>query len=329
MHMKKPLLHHLQDYFFPHPRNDHRPHVFSAVSVAALLLAVVLLEGAYLLQTRFVFIKTDFLASVLPGVLVTLTNEERAAKGVPGVIEDAILNAAAQAAAEDMAANGYFAHISPDGKDPWYWLDQAGYRYSYAGQNLAVNFVDSENVQSAWMESPTHRANILKPEYTYVGFGTANGMYEGQMTTFVVEFFAAPARAEAAPAIAVAEPALTPTKPAPASTTAVLVLGDQVESTDVAATAPVSLSTNWFSSLSTAPFQTSTVVLTALLALIGFLLGIAVFMRGKFQHPSVVMGGALLVFFISGALIMSAVLVGSPIISTSDGQPASAFVALQ
>lgn len=327
--MKKPILHHLQDYFFPHPRNSHRPHVFSAVSVAALLVAIVLLEGAYLLQTKFVFIKTDFLASVLPGVLVTLTNEDRAAKGVPGVIEDAILNAAAQAAAEDMAANGYFAHVSPDGKDPWYWLDQAGYRYSYAGQNLAVNFVDSENVQSAWMESPTHRANILKPEYTHVGFGTANGMYEGQMTTFVVEFFAAPAptSVKTTPTVAVAEPA--PAKPVPASTTEVLVLGDQVKSADVAATAPASASANWFSSLSTAPFQTFTVVLTALLALIGFLLGIAVFMRGKFQHPSVVVGGALLVFFISGALVMSAVLVGSPIISTSDGQPASAFVALQ
>src|SRR5512146_777130 len=145
--MKKPLLHHLSDYFFPHPRNAHKPHLFSAASVAVLVFAIVLLEGAYLVQTMFVFLKTDFLASVLPSTLVALTNQDRAAQGLAGVTEDPMLDAAAQAAANDMAAKGYFAHTSPDGKDPWFWLDQAGYRYSYAGQNLAVNFTDSSNVE--------------------------------------------------------------------------------------------------------------------------------------------------------------------------------------
>ena len=123
---------------------------------------------------------------------MVLTNQDRAVHGLTGVTEDALLDAAAQYAAEDMAANGYFSHVSPDGKDPWYWLNQVGYRYSYAGENLAVNFTDSEDVQTAWMESPTHKANIMKREYTHVGFGTANGIYEGKETTFVVEFLAAP-----------------------------------------------------------------------------------------------------------------------------------------
>jgi len=132
------------------------------------------------------------LASVLPGALVALTNQDRAVQGLSGVTENAVLNKAAQAAAEDMAVNGYFAHISPDGKDPWYWLNQAGYAYSYAGENLAVNFTDSQKVETAWMSSPTHRANIEKPQYTKIGIGIANGTYKGKESTFVVEFFAAP-----------------------------------------------------------------------------------------------------------------------------------------
>ncbi|MEK7144874.1 MAG: CAP domain-containing protein, partial [Patescibacteria group bacterium] len=126
---RKPLHHHLLDYFLPHARNDYRPHLFSAVSVAVLVFVVIVFEGAYLMQTKFVFLKTDFLASVLPGALVALTNQDRALQGLAGVTENTLLDKAAQAAAEDMAANGYFSHVSPDGKDPWFWLNQSGYAY--------------------------------------------------------------------------------------------------------------------------------------------------------------------------------------------------------
>jgi hypothetical protein len=317
--MKKPLLHHLQDYFFPHPRNNHRPHFFSAASVAALVALVLFFEGAYLLQTKFVFLKTDFLASVLPGALVSLTNQDRTALGLSGVTEDPLLSAAAQAAAEDMAAKGYFAHVSPDGKAPWHWLDQVGYRYSYAGQNLAVNFTDSANVESAWMESPTHRANIVKPQYTQVGFGTANGVYEGQETTFVVEFLATP-RAEAAKVAAAVPAKAPPVAAAPIPTTSVQVLGTETKET---APAP-----SWFARLVASPLQTVTTILTALFALIAIVFSIAIFMRGRFQHPSVVLGGSGLILLVSGALLISALVAGSPVIFPADGEAASAFMAL-
>ena len=94
--------------------------------------------------------------------------------------------------ARDMAEKGYFAHTSPDGKNPWYWLEQAGYKYQYAGENLAVNFNDSKDVTEAWMQSPTHRANIVKNKYTEVGTGVATGIYEGRKAVFAVQLYANP-----------------------------------------------------------------------------------------------------------------------------------------
>lgn len=314
---KKPLHHHLLDYFLPHRRNNYRPHLFSAVSIAVLVFAVIIFEGAYLVQTKYVFFNTNFLASVLPGALVALTNQDRAIQGLAGVTQDALLDKVAQAAAEDMAANGYFAHVSPDGKTPWDWLNQAGYKYSYAGENLAVNFTDSTNVESAWMESPTHRANIVKREYTRVGFGTANGMYEGQETTFVVEFFATPAVVEVqsvVPAkIAIANP--TVAEATTTSTSTAQVLGTQTVVADTtsaaAAAAPVPATPSWFARLLASPLHTLWAIFTVLFAIIATALAITILARTKVQHPRVLIGGTMLLALIGTSMLLSSELAGS------------------
>lgn len=315
---KKPLHHHLLDYFLPHERNNYHPNLFSAVSIAALVFAVIIFEGAYLVQTKYVFLKTDFLASVLPGALVALTNQDRAIQGLAGVTQDALLDKAAQAAAEDMAANGYFAHVSPDGKDPWYWLNQAGYKYSYAGENLAVNFTDSENVQSAWMESPTHRANIVKREYTQVGFGTANGMYEGQETTFVVSFFAAPAVVELAEALPVEVRLQQQVEGSQASTTStstVQVLGTQTVVADnsgaAAAAAPAPDTPSWLARFLASPLHTLWAIFTVLFAIIATALVITILSRAKVQHPRVLIGGTMLLALIGTSMLLSSELAGN------------------
>jgi hypothetical protein len=92
-----------------------------------------------------------------------------------------------------MAKNSYFAHVSPSGLNSWYWFKQAGYSFSYAGENLAVDFTDSDAVNQAWLDSPTHRANILNGHYTEIGIATAEGTFEGHPTTFVVQMFGRPA----------------------------------------------------------------------------------------------------------------------------------------
>jgi hypothetical protein len=50
----------------------------------------------------------------------------------------------------------------------------------------------SDGVVTAWMNSPTHRDNILKKEYTDVGFAIVNGVLNGEETTLVVQMFGKP-----------------------------------------------------------------------------------------------------------------------------------------
>jgi hypothetical protein len=337
---KKPLHHHLRDYFLPHQQNGYRPHLFSKTSVIALALFIIICEVGFIAQTKVVFLATDFLASVLPSVLTDLTNVARAENGLTTLTRNPLLDEAAQAAAQDMAAKGYFAHVAPDGTTPWHWLDVVGYKYSYAGQNLAVNFTDSENVETAWLNSPTHRENILKSQYTEVGFGTATGMYEGQETTFVVEYFGTPtavapvkAAPPAAPAVA-ATPAPTPANPS--------VLGTEVKHPSAPATAVVPAAapvvrepapaepapqpaltpqTKEFVSFLASPLNTLELLLTILLTIIAAVFSVAVFMRGK-EHRSVLLGGAFLFFLISVTLFGAAIFAG-PVILPADSQMAS------
>lgn len=186
------LLKWFKKYFIPHEENNYRPHLLHHESVMTVFTFVIILELAFLVQLFVVFDKTKFLASVLPAVLTELTNEERIDNDVPVLKENPLLVQAAKAKAEDMASKGYFAHTSPEGITPWYWLKQAGYSYKSAGENLAINFLDSEDVSRAWMNSPTHRANIVKKEYTEIGIAVANGMYKGRKTVFVAQFFGTP-----------------------------------------------------------------------------------------------------------------------------------------
>jgi len=158
-------------------------------------------------------------SSVLPSVVVQLTNEERADLSEPSLQRSAVLDAAAQLKANDMAKRGYFAHYAPDGTSPWYWFNQAGYKYAYAGENLAVHFTDSSEVVEAWMNSPKHRENIVNGKFTEIGVGTAKGTYEGYDTVFVVQLFGTPAAQPVVKTTPASTPAPSvPTTPAPAQT---------------------------------------------------------------------------------------------------------------
>lgn len=183
----------LKKYFVPHEKNSYKPHFLRHESFLFFSLLIIILEIGFLAQVFLVFDKTNFLAAVLPGVLESMTNKERTANNVGLLSTNELLEKAAQMKAEDMATRGYFAHNSPDGKTPWYWLEQVGYKYTYAGENLAVNFFESEDVSEAWMNSPTHRANIVKKDYTEIGIGVAKGIYQGKHTIFVAQFFGTPA----------------------------------------------------------------------------------------------------------------------------------------
>jgi hypothetical protein len=184
----------LKKHFIPHEGNGDRPHILRYESTRNIILVLLLLEIFTFLIPTLTHINTtiNMTAEVLPSVLADLTNGERQTENLPTLTVSPILNEAAQMKANDMAKNGYFAHTSPDGKTPWYWLEQVGYNYQYAGENLAINFSDSKDVTDAWMASPAHRANIVKGNYTDIGTGVAAGTYQGQQTVFVVQDYANP-----------------------------------------------------------------------------------------------------------------------------------------
>jgi len=122
-------------------------------------------------------------------VLIELTNKDRIAQGLAPLSYNAKLAASSNLKADDMAKGQYFSHDSPSGVTPWHWFSTAGYTYRYAGENLAVDFSDSASIETAWMNSPGHRANILNPNYTEIGISLAKGIHKGREAIYVVEHF--------------------------------------------------------------------------------------------------------------------------------------------
>lgn len=182
----------LKNIFIPHEENNHHPHFWKKGSVCFILFVAILIEAFIQLDARVLVRKDNFLASILPSVLVSMTNEYRLEANTGVLTVNPLLEEAAKLKAEDMANRGYFAHNTPDGKLPWYWLELVGYKYEKAGENLAVNFFDSRDVAVAWMNSPSHRENLLKDSYTEIGIAMSEGKYKNKNSVFVVQFFGKP-----------------------------------------------------------------------------------------------------------------------------------------
>ena len=134
------------------------------------------------------FPQNMFFADVTKSVLQGLVNEARQSSGLTPLTENKQLSQAAQLKAENMIQNQYCDHTSPTGVSPWYWFSQAGYKYKYAGENLAIGFYESEEVYNAWLNSPSHKANILSPYYTEVGTAVLKGFGESKAIVVVQEF---------------------------------------------------------------------------------------------------------------------------------------------
>lgn len=297
----------LKDIVFPHSGNNYKPLALTTGGIACALSAIVLVQSVYVLGSHLVRSNPHFLASVLPSVVTQLTNEDRRVNGLALVETDTLLTRAAQMKAQDMAEKGYFAHIAPDGKTPWYWLDRVQYPYSYAGENLAIDFVDSQDVEDAWMASPTHRANIVKREYMHIGVGVARGMYEGVETTFVVQFFATPRKGAALPAEATVATAAPGARVLGAYTTPL----DTISFVD------------FLARLAASPMHTTAYILAGLAGLFALLLIIAIVVHVRMQYIEVIAGGLLVVIVALGMIAWNALSAGVPNIAPHDSATAS------
>ncbi|MDO8516143.1 MAG: CAP domain-containing protein [bacterium] len=211
-------------YFIPHEGNDHKPHFLRPKMASYVFAAIIAVELLFLGNLFALDPSRPFLGAIFPSVLVDLANDNRTDDHLATLKINPVLERAAQDKANDMATKGYFSHTTPEGLAPWYFFYKNDYNFSYAGENLAVNFLDSKDAMDAWMASPKHRDNILNGNFTETGIALAEGTYKGQKATFIVQLFGKPApqtsipRLTVAPAVAVAatpEPAPTVKPPAP------------------------------------------------------------------------------------------------------------------
>ncbi len=222
-----------------HTENNYTPHLFQEIGLVVVFLLTIGLFGATNIARDIV--NSDIsLSAIYPSVIVALTNEDRAAQSLPELKKSTLLEEAAQAKAQDMLAKGYFAHISPDGTTPWYWIKQTGYSYHYAGENLAINFSDSSDVTDAWMKSPTHRANLLNEKFSEVGVATIKGNVNGREVVFVVQMFGSPKNNVTMPVVAVASTSIS-VGISTASTTTTTIATTTASSTKIASTSVLAL----------------------------------------------------------------------------------------
>jgi len=117
--------------------------------------------------------KSPGCANTFPQQVFELINQERAAFELAPLAADVRLAAAAQAHSEDMAANDFMSHTGSNGSSPFDRMHAAGYEYTSAGENVAAGYSTPASVVAAWMDSPGHRANILRESFEQMGVGFA------------------------------------------------------------------------------------------------------------------------------------------------------------
>lgn len=124
--------------------------------------------------------------------LIAEVNNERIANGLTQLVQENKLNNAALQKAISLTKIQSLSHTKSQEGVAWLFIKDAGYFYEIAGENLAVNFQNEAEVVSHWMNSPSHRANILNPDFTDIGVAVTDGKYDGRKADYVVMYFARP-----------------------------------------------------------------------------------------------------------------------------------------
>lgn len=179
-------------FFVPAQHNNYRAKLIHHDVLTGYVVAAFLLVSI----NRYFAPSFNNILGVAKDISVTklteYTNEQRKLNNIKPLAYNKKLETAATEKAKNMFANNYWAHFGPHGETPWQFITKSGYRYDSAGENLAKNFLYSKNVVSAWMNSPTHRDNVLRKDFTEVGFAVMDGTLGGEQTTLVVQMFGKP-----------------------------------------------------------------------------------------------------------------------------------------
>lgn len=195
-------IHHL---ILPKSSNNYKAHALHNISLmtfaAFLLFAHTLVNLLSAPQINIL----GYASNIPPEKVVELTNQKRLENGVGALSFNSSLSEAARLKALDMLEDDYWAHIAPDGKEPWDFFKSVGYSYRYAGENLARDFSDTNSAIEAWLASPSHRENMLSGKYTEIGVAVVEGDLAGKDTTLIVQLFGTPSAGAPAVPVAAAE----------------------------------------------------------------------------------------------------------------------------
>jgi uncharacterized protein YkwD len=159
--------------------------IFSIVVLIVILFANFGLVNSSLAQE----INKNNVYPKLEREIINQLNQERVEHNLGALNFNLDLRRAAGIKLGDLIENKYFLHTSPAGVKAWDILGEVGYDYKFAGENLAMKFHNAIDVHNAWMESKSHRENILFEDYTEVAVAvgrTSNG------SLVAVEFFGKP-----------------------------------------------------------------------------------------------------------------------------------------
>ncbi|QQS38691.1 hypothetical protein IPM62_04890 [Candidatus Woesebacteria bacterium] len=179
----------LSHLIIPRHSNNHKAKLLHSSTLFLIGFCVLLSQLALTIIPRQGVKVLGYAANISIDEVVNLTNQKRRENGVGNLEVSQVLNKAAYLKGQDMLAKNYWAHVSPDGTQPWKFFIDEGYVYRYAGENLARDFSNPTAAVEAWMASPSHRENLLSSKYEEIGIGVVEGDIDGVDTTIVVQFF--------------------------------------------------------------------------------------------------------------------------------------------
>jgi len=297
--------------FVPGQENNYRPKFLESRVLIWCLLALFILK---LITVPFLiyFPKSVFFGAIVKTTLIELLNQERKSSGLQSLKENTVLDNAASLKAQDILEKDYFSHQSPEGVSPWHWFKIAGYNYKIAGENLAIGFLDSGEVNRAWLDSPSHKANLLNSNYKDVGIAVLTGDFQGNETTVVVQLFGTPQQTIAGPKVQTKEQVKKETATATAENAEKEATGTQTLSAEFTSMkkevvpalkeAQKKAIFNFLSFLTLDYSKVIQIIIYGFLALIILALIINIFIRIDIQHADLILKAlgfiAVLVLFI-------------------------------
>lgn len=171
----------MKEWFLPTVKNNHRAR-FLGTPALVFITVFLILTNSFALPVQVSAASNNINVENL----LIKHNEERVRYGLSPLLISESLNTSAQRKALAMLESDCWSHYCPDGKSPWEFFDGAGYEYLLAGENLAEGFFSVDNVITAWLNSPTHRENMLRGDYEEVGFGIVQGNFQGKQGNIII-----------------------------------------------------------------------------------------------------------------------------------------------